>query len=239
MKAFGTYPTWINTYADVLSSSHSRTTAEFFDSVVCPAIKKLQQDVETYKASNDPLDAFRQSDTEDLIVESLKAFCLSLNSLWERHLRSLMAGVAREVFEDVDLIKRCQTQRWDQLDDLFEHLRGYKLRDFRAFDDLDTLQLLANICRHGDGPSRKRLSDKCPELWPEPNPPMVALMGEVTLDRFRIDNLCITLGLLRRLSEAIQLFWNQSQYIYLESIERKHESVVKKLDEMRPIWKQS
>lgn len=236
MMARGTYPTWTNTYADVVSSSHGRTTAEFFSSVVCPAIKKLQHDVETYKASADPIDVFRQSDTEDLIVESLKAFCLSLHSLWERHLRALMAGVAREVFNDVDLIKKCQTQRWDQLDDLFEHLRGFKLKDFRAFDDLDSLQLLANVCRHGDGPSLKRLSDKCPEFWPEPYPPMVPIISEVKLVRFRVDNLCITLELLERLSEAIQSFWNQTHYIYLESIERKHESVVKKLDKMRPIW---
>lgn len=236
MIARGAYPTWTNTYADVVSSSHGRTTAEFFNSVVCPAIRKLQQHVETYKASSDPIDAFRQSDTEDLIVESLKAFGLSLHSLWERHLRLLMAGVAREVFDDVDLIKKCQTQRWDQLDGLFEHLRGHKLRYFRAFDDLDTLQLLANVCRHGDGPSLKRLSEKCPELWPEPNPPMVPMIDEVKLDRFRVDNLCITLELLERLSEAIQSFWNQTHYIYLESLERKHENVVKELEKMRPIW---
>lgn len=236
MMTRGTYPTWTNTHADVVSSFHGRTTAQFFDSVVCPAIKKLQQNVETFQASANHLDAFRQSDTEDLIVESLKAFCLSLHSLWERHLRSLMAGVAREVFNDVDLIKKCQTQRWDQLDDLFEYLRGFKLQDFRAFDDLDSLQLLANVCRHGDGPSLKRLSDKCPELWPEPYPPMVSIVGEVKLDRFRVDNLCITLEMLERFSEAIQSFWNQAQYIYLESIEPKHENVVKELDKMRPIW---
>jgi hypothetical protein len=236
MNVSGTYPTWKNTYADVLSSSYGRTTAKFFDSVICPAIAKLQHDIETYNASEDPLDAFRESDTQELIVECLKAFCPSLNSLWERQLRSVMAGVARELYDDVDLIKKCQTRRWDQLDELFEHLRGHKLSDFKTFNDPDTLQLMANVCRHGTGPSRKGLSEKCPELWPELGPPMPGLHDGEERDRLRTYNFLITLQLLEHLSDAIQSFWNQSQYIYLESLERKHEHVVKKLEELRPIW---
>lgn len=231
-----TYPTWKNTHADVLSSSYGRTTAKFFDSVICPSIAKLQHDIETYNDSEDPLDAFRKSDTQDLIVESLKAFCLSLNSLWERQLRTVMAGVAHELYDDVDLIKKCQTRRWDQLDELFEHLRGYKLSDFKPFNDLDTLQLVANVCRHGTGPSLKRLSEKCPDLWPELGPSMPGLHDGEERDRFRTDNLLITLQLLENLSDAIQSFWNQSQYIYLESLEWKHEHVVKELEKLRPIW---
>lgn len=177
--------------------------SEFFESVARPAICKLRQDVEIFKASSDPIDAFRQSDAEDLIVETLKAFCLSLNSIWERQLRTLMAGVARELYDDPALIKKCQIQHWDKLDGLFEDLRGFKLSDFKAFDDLDTLQLLANTCRHGDGPSLRRLSSKCPELWAEPSAHMPGIIESQKLERFRTDNLLITLELLEHLSGAI------------------------------------
>lgn len=233
---FEPHPTWKNTHADVYATFNPRTISVFFENVVRPAICKLQQNVEIFGASSDPVDAFRQRDAEDLIVETLKAFCLSLNSIWERQLRTFMAHVAGELYDDPSLIKKCQIQRWDMLDGLFEDLRGFKLSYFRAYDDLDTLQLLANVCRHGDGPSLKRLSSKCPELWAEPGPTMPSMTEGNTLEQFRTDNLVISLELLEHLSGAIQSFWNQSQYIYLESIDQKHEGVLKKLEVLRPVW---
>ena len=230
------FPSWQNCHADVVATPYGRTAREFFGNVVCPAISKLQQDAEKYKASSDPVDAFYQNDVEDLIAESLKAFCLSLNSIWERQLRSLMEGVARELYDEPAFIAKCQTLPWGKLDDMFERLRGFKLTYFRAYDDLDTLQLLANVCRHGDGPSLRRLSTKCPDLWPEVGPTMPGVLGGPELERFRADNILITLDLLERLTQAIQSFWNQTEYIYLESLSRKHDSVIKKLEELRPVW---
>ena len=129
-----------------------------------------------FKESSEPIDAFRLSDTQDLIAETLKAFCLSLNSIWERQLRNLMTGVARELYDDPGLIKKCQMDPWHKLAGLFEELRGFKLSAFKAYDDLDTLQLLANVCRHGEGASLQRLSTKCPELWLVPDNSMTALL---------------------------------------------------------------
>ncbi len=229
-------PAWKNAHADVYSTFYPRTIAEFLESVVRPSIVKLEQDAVTLKASSDPIDAFLHRDRQDLIAESLKAFCLSLNSIWERQLRSLMAGVAREHYDDPALIKKCQHLPWNKLDALFEELRGFKLSEFKAFDELDTLQLLANVCRHGDGSSMQRLSVKCPELWVQPISPMPVMTNGTKMERFRADNLEISLELLERLSSAIQSFWNQSHYIYLESLSQKHENVIKELDRLRPIW---
>ncbi|PWE35005.1 hypothetical protein DD563_02845 [Pelagicola sp. LXJ1103] len=229
-------PTWKNVWADVYCTSHPRTIIEFLESVVRPAIGKLEEDADMFKESSYPIDAFRHSDTQDFIAETLKAFCLSLNSIWERQLRNLMTGVARELYDDPGLIKKCQMDPWHKLDGLFEELRGFKLSAFKAYDDLDTLQLLANVCRHGDGPSLQRLSTKCPELWPVPNNNMTALLDMPEPNNFRTDNILISLELLETLSCAIQMFWAQSDYVYLESIGHKHDTVLKRLKELRPIW---
>ena len=169
-------PTWRNVWADVYCTSHPRTISEFLESVVRPAIGRLEEDANMFKESSEPIDAFRLSDTQDLIAETLKAFCLSLNSIWERQLRNLMTGVARELYDDPGLIKKCQMDPWHKLAGLFEELRGFKLSAFKAYDDLDTLQLLANVCRHGEGSSLQRLSTKCPELWLVPDNSMTALL---------------------------------------------------------------
>lgn len=229
-------PTWKNVWADVYCVSHPRTISEFLENVVRPAIGRLEEDANKFKEGSDPIDAFRLSDTQDLIGETLKAFCLSLNSIWERQLRNLMTGVARELYDDPGLIKKCQMDPWRKFDGLFEQLRGFRFSAFKAYDDLDTMQLLANVCRHGDGPSLQRLSTKCPELWPVPNNSMTALLDMPELNHFRADNILTSLELLEDLSSEIQLFWAQSNYIYLESIDRKHENVLTRLGELRPIW---
>ena len=38
---------------------------------------------------------------------------------------------------------------------------------FEEYRQLDLLHLLANVCRHGDGPSSRRLWHRCPEFWPD------------------------------------------------------------------------
>lgn len=89
---------------------------------------------------------------------------------------------------------------------------------------------LANVCRHGDGPSLRWLSVKCPELSP-PMPGSINGSGE---NPFRVENILISLDILDKLTDAIQSFWNQAEYIYLESLSRKHENVMQKLERLRP-----
>lgn len=227
------YPTWTNTHADVATYAHGRTVRSFITDIVRPSVMKLENKANGYRESEESIDAFNLSDTEDLISETLKAFCLSLNSIWERQLRAHMSGVARELYDEPKLIKSCQGLPWNKLNSLYHKLRGYKLDYFRAYDQLDTLQLLANVCRHGEGMSLDRLSQKRPELWPHETTPMP---GTTPLPRFRADNLNITVELLEEMGSAIEAFWEQSGYIYLESLNRKHDSVAKKLVSLRSIW---
>lgn len=81
-------------------------------------------------------------------------------------------------------------------------------------------------------PARRRdveLARRCPELWrvypsvpfedqpPDPSPPPVGLM-DIPVDRLRA---CVT---------AIAAFWHDAEYIYNESIERKHPGLEKQLE---------
>lgn len=54
--------TWKNVWADVYCTSHPRTISEFLESVVRPAIGRLEEDADMFKESSDPIDAFPHSD---------------------------------------------------------------------------------------------------------------------------------------------------------------------------------
>ena len=107
--------------------------------------------------------------------------------------------------------------------------RGIPLSSFSDYRQLDLLHLLANVCRHGDGPSSKKLWHRCPEFWPNgPSDP-----GRVRGSTPTTTSMAICRDHLQTFVDAIISFWQEVEYIYLESIERKHESVEKKLLQLR------
>ncbi len=233
MRVDQTYPTWTNTYADVGTYAHGRTVRSFINDIIVPAITKMEEKATEYHESDDSVDLFNLHDTASLISETLKAFCLSMNSIWERQLRAHISGVARELFENPKLIRDSQRLPWKDLNQFYHTLRGFRLDYFQSYDKLDTLQLLANVCRHGEGISLDRLSQKRPDLWPTLGPP---IPGVPASPRFRADNLDITVTLLEDMGAAIEGFWEECGYIYLESLNQKHENVVKELAVLRPKW---
>jgi len=226
---------WKNCFADVVSSSYGKTAQSFLDDVASPALATLDAQIAKLQASEDELDAFVASDVQDLRRATTMAFCLSIQSLWELQIRAYLKGCARELKKD-ELAKRTLKARWDELDDIFRTLRGIALKDFKEHPDLDFLQLLGNACRHGDGPSLEKLSSAHPELWPQFNTPQLP-----PIDDFwsfppaqpTIDNIEIPVELLSRFVRAIVSFWEEAEYIYEESIERKHPSLERQLVKKR------
>lgn len=156
------------------------------------------------------------------------AFGLSIQSIWERQLRGYLRGCAEELRSGDGLAARVRKGNWEKLCTLFLELRGIRFDAFPSFAELEILQLLGNACRHGDGPSAVELAKRCPELWPvyspmpfedqppDSGPPSVALM-DVPVER------------LRAFIAAIAAFWDDAEYIYNESIERKHPSLEARL----------
>jgi hypothetical protein len=156
------------------------------------------------------------------------AFGLSIQSIWERQLRGYLRGCAEELRPGDGLAAQVAKGNWEKLCALFLELCDIRFDAFPSFDELETLHLLGNVCRQGDGPSAVELARRCPELWrvyppmpfddqpPDPRPLPVALM-DVPIER------------LRAFVAAVATFWGDAEYIYNESIERKHPSLEAKL----------
>jgi hypothetical protein len=219
---------WKNCSADVAAWRHGGTVRSFFDDVITPAIHALEEQIVALGRNDNPGDAFARADTADVLRETKMAFGLAIQSIWERQIRRYLSGCAQELLPSDGLAARVEKANWASLCDLFLELRGIRLDAFPSFTELDTLQLLGNTCRHGDGPSAVELAARCPELWrdypPTPfedqpsdsRPPSVARM-DVPVER------------LRTFVTAIATFWEDADYIYQESIELKHPSLEARL----------
>lgn len=209
---------WTNCYADVQASKHDVTIISYFEDVILPALETLNERVEELGRSGLPGDVFAQADMQDVLRETKLAFGLSIQSIWERQLRAYLRGCARELRPDDPLDKRIVRADWKDLHKLFRDLRGIGLECFPSYGTLDTLQHLGNVCRHGDGASAIVLSRRCPDFWspipPEMAPPSAASPTVAMMD--------VPADSLRSFVKAIAAFWQDAEYIYNESIERKH-----------------
>ena len=228
--------TWKNCYADVLSASYREIALSFLNEVVDPSIDVLGIQIEKWRNSENPLASLYISDLEDLYRSTMLAFCLSIQSLWERQLREYIVGCAKELKPNSDLIMKATKADWKEIDKIFYELRGLSLMEFESYKKLDLLWRLGNVCRHGDGPSARSLWKSNPELWPNKLFSSLFLQEELQLNGENpppAKEISIKKNLLSSFVNAIDLFWGETEYIYLESISNKHPSVVKKLSEMR------
>lgn len=219
---------WINCYADVAASQHGACVQSFFDDVIAPAIRALEEKIAVLGRSDSPGDVFAQGDTKDVLQETKMAFGLSIQSIWERQLRGYLRGCAEELRPGDGLAAQVAKANWEKLCSLFLELRGIRFDAFPSFAELETLHLLGNVCRHGDGRSAVELTKRCPELWRvyppmpfEDRPPDPALRPVALMD--------VPIERLRAFVAAIATFWDDAEYIYNESIERKHPSLEARL----------
>lgn len=226
---------WKNCRADVATYRHGRMAHEFLNDVVEPSLEALNAKIDELSRSDDPAADFISADTEELLHATTMAFCLSVQSMWERQIRTYLHDCAKELRPDSPLAKKAMNERWDKIDKLFFQLRGIELSAFDQYAELDLLHLLGNACRHGDGPSAKELWARRPDLWPQRmrSPHPFEDTAPATREPPSIERIIIPLDLIRTFVEAIAAFWDETEYIYLESIERKHESVEAKLVKMR------
>ena len=226
---------WKNCHADVVSSGYGRMAQAFLKNVVEPSLEALDAEIDEWSRSDDPAALFAQADTEELLRATTMAFCLSIQSMWERQIRTYLRKCAEELRPDSTFAKKAMNERWEKIDKLFLDLRGISLTAFEAHGDLDLLHLLGNACRHGDGPSARALWNRRPDLWPHrftPSPTF-EVVRQAANEPQSIEAVVIPRDLVRSFANAIASFWDEAEYIYLESIERKHETVEAKLVKMR------
>jgi hypothetical protein len=150
-------------------------------------------------------------------------YCLSIQALWEKQIRGFLQAYAQDMKSSSGIVSRIQTVEWKDLNEVFRKIRGVSLTDFDEYSELDALQLLANVCRHGEGPSMQRLAKKHSDFWLPDSPLEARTLADLRIPRSR----------LKAFATAIESFWTEVEYIYNESIERKHPSLERTLTQER------
>jgi hypothetical protein len=215
---------WKNCFADVQASKHDIAIQSYFEDVILPALRTLEERIDDLRRSDMPGHQFAQADMEDVRRETKLAFGLSIQSIWERQIRAYLRGCANELRPGEALAAKVEQANWTQLRKLFRDLRGISLDEFPSFWALDTLHHLGNACRHGDGGSAHELARRCPDLWPAV-PPLPPEFSRAQPTVAAVATMDIPVHQLRAFVDAVAAFWNDAEYIYNESIERKHKSL--------------
>ena len=229
--------TWKNCMADVYTYRYGPIAKDFLSLVVNPSLDALDAQVKHWQESEDPVSGFIISDLNELIYKTRMAFCLSIQSLWEQQIRTYLAGCQQELgINPFPVSNRrgansVQTVYWgDELNTVFERLRNITLPSFASFESLDLLMLVGNVCRHGDGNSSVRLWGVRPDLWPAYHEPDNEFLRSTLTDQAPpVQSLEIPREMLEDFVDKICLFWEDANYIYEESIERKHPSLEARL----------
>lgn len=229
--------TWKNCLADVYTYRNGPIAKDFLTLVINPSLDALDAQVTEWKKSDDPISYIMISDLSDLIYKTRMAFCLSIQSLWEQQIRTYLAGCQQQLginpfpVSNRKGAQSVQTVFWgDELNTVFERLRDIALPSFVSFESIDLLMLVGNVCRHGDGNSSHRLWGIRPDLWPAYLNPDNELLRSTLEDRVPpVQSMQIPREMLEDFVDKICLFWDDTNYIYEESIELKHPSLEARL----------
>lgn len=220
-------PTWRNTRGDVIIFSHGDTVRQFLLLVVEPALRALDNRIAALQPQSDARIQFEFYDLLDLRTETIKTFCLSLQSIWERQFRQYIYVTANSLVEAEkkhDYLKELPTKNWPQLEVIFEDLKQLPIFSFPAYQELSLLNYLGSYCRHGDGAASRAIKTKfqkfcqirAPRRSMDPDSP--DLPEELFID--------INERHLSRFADAIIGFWSDAGWIYQNSILPKHENIV-------------
>jgi hypothetical protein len=201
--------------------------------VINPALDAIENQISGLRIDEEPALAFLEADLRSLQAETIKAFVLSIQSIWERQLRCFLIQCANDL-KQAETGRSIEKESWAKLPDRLLNLRGISLRAFDSFNDLDLLHLLGSACRHGDGGSARDLYEREPGLWPHwPIQLPSEWVAPPSLSHPPFAMIEIPRELLARFTNAIVWFWEDLTYIYENSIQKKDPSVHKSLAEMR------
>ena len=218
---------WKNCYADIATAKHDLTIRSFLQDFIMPAIKAVEARIDELGRSEEPAACFEQSDMEEVLSETKLAFCLAVQSVWERQLRGYLRSCADELRPGEGISTKVEKANWQGLCALFKELRGIDLDAFPSFAELDLLHHVGNACRHGDGASATELAQRCPDWWPvhTPLPPEFG----VSVPQRTVASMTVPLDRIEGFVAAIARFWEDATYIYNESINRKADSLEERL----------
>lgn len=202
-----------------------------------PALAAIDRDIERWGKTREGGAPFAQADAQGLLQASIQAFCLAVQSIWERQLRVWVSDCAHTCGGDAQQVKLAQHAPLEQVSRLLHDLRGGTFAVFPSYPDLEYLQLVGNACRHGDGRSSDALFRAHPEPWPTwtsapypwptdhppMGPPAVPSFGQAVLPR----------ELLTRFVNAIAWFWEDVSYVCMNNFAEKDDGIERQLAVMR------
>jgi len=213
---------WTNCLADANTAFNGLRVRAFLQDVVEPALATLDADVERWANTTEGGAAFAHANAQDLTRATTEAFCLSIHSLFERQLRRWLGGCVVSLAFTPERLRVARRENLEKLDGLLQEVRGIPLHAFHSWPDLKRLELLANACRHGDGTSADRLFDQHPEFWPEWATTSFLLPGQtepvMPVVQPTFESIVVPRESLRNFVEAIAWFWDDTEYIYLNSL---------------------
>lgn len=235
---------WNHLDLAITAVNHLGTLRIYREEVVRPSLRSLDEKIDTLASSSNPVDAFAHEDFADLHHATIEGFLLTTQSMWERGLRGMMVAVAKR--ERPDLVDSLKKAYWapgnkDGIQSHFHTLFRAPLECFGCPQDLTVLQTLGNALRHGDGRSAELLHKLCPSLWTQWLPPGATI--QIAGKEHRIpdhaplhpsfDHITLPGKLLEQMMIAVQWFWEDIEFVRCNSFERKANSVVRMLEEMR------
>lgn len=222
-----------------------RTALELFrDKVVNASIDTLDRQIDALEHSeNEAERAFGVDVYAELRQSTIEGFLLTIQSMHERSLRSLMFAMAVRLGWPKADCSKLQKALWAlgekrSVQSEFERLFEAPIHWFGRYEDLDLLWTLANALRHGDGASAQRLHEMCPSLWTQwlapgsllpggrfvpDNAPAYPRFGRITLTRALLDQMIMT----------VQGFWEDVEFVRCNSFKQRHRSTDVFMDTLR------
>lgn len=223
-------------------ASHARSLEQYHNSVIRPALSTLNRKIIELKDSGNYSCEFELAILEPMHQDTVKGFLLATQAMWERSLRAMLVSRATKLGKDENYIACIRRSVWfhernHDLHKFFQDLIGLSIQSFDAYRDLNILQLLGNVLRHGDGPSSERLYECCPRLWLNLPPPATQLVLEPFSTEVQgvepkspsTREMTIPTDVLEHLIQVVCGFWNDIEYIRCNSFKCKYPSTVKNL----------
>ncbi len=124
--------------------------------------------------------------------------------------------------------------RCPSLHQLFGEIRGLQIETFQSYKRLDMLQLLGNVCRHGEGASAEKLRAKYPELWTKTVDESEQFWIPVR-SFMPVDSMQINVDLLRDLVNAVVLFWLDMRIACTEALVTNYPPMMKEVAKLQAL----
>jgi len=216
----------------------------FRDSVVRPSLLALDAKIDDLRSTDEPGDDFLAEDLAELFQATVEGYLLTVQSMWERGLRSLLIGREKRLHQGARItdIERANwgssTGGQRDLHGHFERLMGLPLQSFgEIYQDLDLLQSFGNAIRHGDGDAARRVHGRCPSLWWNwVGPGEVLCAGPfhitVPLDAAKhpaFDDISLPEQVLEQMIQSVIWFWEDLENLRCNAFANKAPSVQARL----------